>query len=289
MERDVRSGERYSAASFLALPVFLFCLVFLFPVTYTIWLSFQNEGTGGLTTRNYLLLLSDSIFWRSVLNTAVYVVLNVALHFLIGLGLALMFRRNGIVERSFRVLSLIPWTVPAVVAAITWQWLYNPLTGPLNDLLYRTGLLRGGLILWLDNATLALPSIIVCGIWRGFPFVMLILLAGLQSIPNELYEAAQVDGASRWQLFRYVTLPGLRKVITIALVLDAIWEVRRFDLVQVMTQGGPGYASEVLATLIYKQYFRFFRFNYASAMAVITSGAILLLSLPYLRRLLRED
>jgi multiple sugar transport system permease protein len=166
--------------------------------------------------------------------------------------------------------------------------MFDPVYGAFNDLLIKAGLISTH-VQWLSNPKLALPSVIFVNLWRGFPFVMLILLAGLQSIPRVLYEAAAIDGASRWQLFIRITLPSLKKMLVVALALDIVWEVRRFGLIQTMTQGGPGNITEVLSTYIYKQYFQFFRFEYASAVAVVMTAALLMVSLPYIWMISQEE
>ncbi len=135
---------------------------------------------------------------------------------------------------------------------------------------------------------MAFPSVILANVWRGYPLVMVMLLAGLMAIPRELYEAAAVDGAGRVKRFLYVTLPGLRTIALIALALDMVWEFRRFALVLTMTGGGPGTLTEVLATLVYKTYFQFFAFEYASAIAVLMSVVLFVLSLPYIVLVGRE-
>ena len=142
---------------------------------------------------------------------------------------------------------------------------------------------------WLGDPDLAVWSIVIANVWRATPFVMLILLAGLQSIPKHLYEAAAIDGATKLQQFIYITLPGLRKMIVVALALDIVWEVRRFGLIQAMTQGGPGILTEVLSTYTYKQYFQFFRFEYASAISVVMTIVLLLISLPYIWMISQEE
>jgi multiple sugar transport system permease protein len=192
------------------------------------------------------------------------------------------------VKPLFRVIALLPWVVPDVVAGIIWKWMYNPLYGALNDFLFRLRLIQQP-VEWLTNPRLAMFSAILVNLWRGFPFVMLILLAGLQAIPKHLYEAAAIDGASIWQSFLHVTIPGLRKMVVVALALDTVWEVRRFGLIQTMTQGGPGILTEILSTHTYKQYFRFFRFEYASAIAVVMTVVLLLVSLPYIWMISQED
>ncbi len=142
---------------------------------------------------------------------------------------------------------------------------------------------------WLTDPRLVMPSVILANVWRGFPFVMIIFLAGLQRIPTELYEAAAIDGAGTVRRFRHVTLPGLRRVMIVALALDTIWETRRFGLVQAMTGGGPGTMTEVLSTQVFKQYFQFFKFEYASAMAIAMTGLLLLVSIPYVRMIVRQE
>ena len=141
---------------------------------------------------------------------------------------------------------------------------------------------------WLSSPTLAFPSVIFANIWRGYPLVMVMLLAGLMAIPRELYEAAEVDGAGRLKRFLHVTLPGLSTIILIALALDMVWEFRRFALVLTMTGGGPGTLTEVLSTLVYKSYFQFFTFEYASAIAILMSVVLFILSLPYIILVGRE-
>jgi multiple sugar transport system permease protein len=141
---------------------------------------------------------------------------------------------------------------------------------------------------WLAHPRLALPSVIFADVWRGYPFVMLILLAGLQAIPKELYEAARVDGASALQEFRHITVPGLARMIQVALALDVIWQFRRFGLVYNMTQGGPGNATDILPLAIYRQFFKYFNFEYASAMAVVLAVIMIVISIPYVRMMVKR-
>jgi multiple sugar transport system permease protein len=154
-------------------------------------------------------------------------------------------------------------------------------------LLFDLGLIHKH-IEWLGDSDLALPSVIFADVWRGYHFVMLILLAGLQAIPRELYEAAKVDGASAIQEFRHITIPSMRGMILIAIALDTIWQFRRFGLVFNMTAGGPGNVTEILSLYVYKQYFRYFNFEYAAAVAVVLAIIMLLLSLPYVRAMVRR-
>lgn len=267
---------------FFILPAALMLLaVIVYPAMYSLKLSFTSESGGLYSLTNYVELFRDSLFWQAFRNTLVFVGVVATFHLVIGLSIAMALNTRIKGRLLFRLVVLLPWTVPDVVAGITWKWIYDPVYGALNDLLSRLNLIHAP-ILWLSDPGLALSSIIFADIWRGFPFVMLILLAGLHAIPKELYEASRIDGASGFQSFRYITLPGLKKMVVVALALDIIWEFRRFGLVQAMTQGGPGHQTEVFSTLIYKEYFQFFRFEYASAIAVIMSIILLALSLPYI-------
>ena len=164
----------------------------------------------------------------------------------------------------------------------------NPVHGSFNALLQT---LAPGLpdFVWLSDPRLAFPSLIVANVWRGYPLVMVMLLAGLMAIPREHYEAAVVDGAGVLRRFLHVTLPGLRTLILVALALDMVWEFRRFALVLIMTGGGPGTLTEVLSTLVYKSYFQFFSFEYASAIAILMSAVLLVLSAPYIRLVGRDQ
>jgi len=270
--------------------VLLLVLVLGFPAVKSLLYSLRPEeaGSTAYTVSNYRNLLKDPFFARTFWNTGVFVTLSVASHMLLGLAVAMVLNSAIPAKPLFRVIALLPWVVPDVVAGIIWKWMYDPIYGALNDLLLRTGLIDSP-VEWLSNPKLALLSVILVNLWRGFPFVMLILLAGLQAIPRYLYEAAAIDGATRWQLFRHVTIPGLKKMIIVALALDIVWEVRRFGLIQAMTQGGPGVLTEVLSTYTYKQYFQFFRFEYASAISVVMTAVLLMVSLPYILMISQEE
>jgi len=272
---------------FVAPAVFVLLAVLVYPALTTFRLSLSLPD-GRLGVGHYGQLFSDPLFWQVVRQTAVFVAGSVAAHLLLGLGAALALAGAVPACGAFRVIVLLPWVVPDVVAGIVWKWILNPLYGVLNDLLM-AGRLVDQPLEWLTHPSLAPLSLILANVWRGFPFVMVILLAGLQSIPQELYEAASLDGAGPWARFRSVTLPGLRKVLVVALALDTIWEVRRFGLVQAMTGGGPGTVTEVLSTQVFKQYFQFYRFEYASAMAVAMTALLLVVSLPYVRMIMREE
>lgn len=228
----------------------------------------------------------DKEFWISFRNTVFFVATSVFIHFLLGFGVALLLNLKFKGQAFFRIVGLLPWAIPVVVSAVTWKWIYNPTSGLLNKVLFDLHLIDKP-ILWLSSGFSAMFSLIGANIWRGFPFVMVVLLAGLQLIPTELYESASIEGANSVQKFRYVTVPCLTKSIIVALALDTVWEFRRFDLVKVLTGGGPGTVTEVLSITIFKQYFQFFRFEYASALAIVMSITIIAISIPYVREMMR--
>ncbi len=270
--------------------VFLLVLVLGFPAITSISYSIHPEKaeTASYSLSNYANLTKDPFFKRTFWNTGVFVSLSVAAHMVLGMAVALVLNSALPAKLLFRLIALLPWVVPDVVAGIIWKWMYDPIYGALNDILLKIGLI-GTPIEWLSNPKIALFSVILVNLWRGFPFVMLILLAGLQAIPQQLYEAAAIDGATKVQSFFHITIPGLKKMIVVALALDIVWEVRRFGLIQAMTRGGPGVLTEVLSTYTYKQYFQFFRFEYASAIAVVMTIVLLAVSLPYIWMISQEE
>lgn len=259
------------------------------PIALSALASVSVRSPGG-TARgldHYQRLLADGQFWHSLRVSLTFVGATVGLHLVVGLAVALALNAQIRARRFLRVLAILPWTVPDVISGLMWRFMYNPTLGIINHTLRSLGLASGP-IDWLGSASLALPSVIQADLWRGYPFVMLILLAGLQAIPKDLYEAARVDGASALREFRHITLPSLRPMILLAIALDVIWQFRRFGLVYNMTAGGPGNATEILSLHIYKQYFKFFEFEYASAMAVAMAVVMLAISIPYVVTMTRR-
>ena len=290
LDLNIRIKDRHMWMFFVLPGVLLLVLVLGFPAITSLSYSIKPEKAGvvSYTLSNYTNLLKDPFFGKTFWNTAVFVFLSVASHMILGLAIAMVLNQALPAKPLFRLIALLPWVVPDVVVGIIWKWMYDPIYGALNDALLKIGLISTP-VEWLSNPKLALFSVILVNLWRGFPFVMLILLAGLQAIPRNLYEAGAIDGASKWQLFIHITIPGLRKMIVVALALDIVWEVRRFGLIQAMTKGGPGILTEVLSTYTYKQYFQFFRFEYASAIAVVMTVVLLLVSLPYIWMISQEE
>jgi multiple sugar transport system permease protein len=238
---------------------------------------------------NFRTLLGDRVFWGALVNTLYWTFASLALQFLLGLGLALLLNRRFAGKRIIQAIVFLPWAVPSFLSGLTWAWLFNPVVGPLPHWLFAMGLLAEPYNI-LGNPSLAMLGPIIANVWFGVPFFAITLLAALQSIPDELYEAAAIDGANAWQGFTMVTLPFLAPMIAITVMLRTIWISNFADLIIVMTAGGPANTTQILPSYIFTVAYRKLDFGYASAV----STALLLLLLLYaailyrLRRNLRS-
>lgn len=275
------------------LPALVFFAAFLvYPLLHTVYLSltewagFDLKKINFVGLDNFRLLLPDWIFWKALRNTLFFVAGTTFFLNLFGLGLALFLNRNTRLTRTVRTLIFIPVLLSPVIVGVMWSRILDPF-GALNQILEKMGMIKTP-IFWLGDKRIALLSIIGATVWQWVGYDMILYLTGLQQIPEELYEAAMIDGANRWGLFRYITLPLLKGIATMVILLNLIGGVRIFDIVYVMTKGGPNHNTEVLATHLYEVAFWFNKMGYASVIAVI----ILVLSLvfAYLRnRIMREE
>ncbi|MGW8976116.1 MULTISPECIES: carbohydrate ABC transporter permease [unclassified Streptomyces] len=198
---------------------------------------------------NYRAVLSDGVFWDRLGWTVLWTVACVSLTFLTGLALANMLNRTLRGRTFYRLALILPWAIPAFISVFTWRMLYNEKNGILNKLLAGGGI---DAVPWLNDPTWAKLSVIAVNVWLGVPFMLVALLGGLQSIPGELYEAAEMDGASAWQRFRHITVPGLRAVSSTVILLSTIWTFNMFPVIFLLTRGGPGDATEILVTYAYR-------------------------------------
>ncbi|MGY5136086.1 carbohydrate ABC transporter permease [Streptomyces nigrescens] len=198
---------------------------------------------------NYRAVLSDGVFWDRLGWTVLWTVACVSLTFLVGLTLANMLNRTLRGRTFYRLALILPWAIPAFISVFTWRMLYNEKNGILNKLLAGGGI---DAVPWLNDPTWAKLSVIAVNVWLGVPFMLVALLGGLQSIPGELYEAAEMDGASAWQRFRHITVPGLRSVSSTVILLSTIWTFNMFPVIFLLTRGGPGDATEILVTYAYR-------------------------------------
>jgi multiple sugar transport system permease protein len=229
--------------------------------------TLNNDAVTWAYLDNYERVFADPVFMTTVINTLIWVVLNVVFQLILGLALALLLNRAIKGIGFLRSGILVPWVVPSVVAVLTWRWMYDPSVGIANELLVRLGLI-GDYHPWLGDTATSLLAVTVESIWKGTPFVMLLLLAALQLVPRSLLEAAAMDGASGWRRLWYVILPQIRVPFAIAAILTLILTVNNFNAVWLMTQGGPLNSSEILFTLAYK--YGFVRFDLGMASAVAT-------------------
>ncbi len=281
----VAFGHRWYGYAFVA-PVALFlCAVIVVPLGHAFWTSLYRVR--GLNTTfvgldNYVRVLSDDAFWHSLGVSLVFTGASVALHMLLGLALALLLHALAFARTPLRILFLTPWMVAPAVGATIWLWLLEPQFGVVNYLL-RAAHVVSAPVAWLGQPGTALAAVIAVDVWRGVPFVMLLMLAGLQTIPAEQYEAAAIDGASAWQRFRYVTLPNLRYLIVVASTLDIINTIRHYDIIGVMTAGGPAGGTEALPVLLYNTAFRANHFGEAAAIGVALLVLVLGFSVLYVK------
>ncbi|HET8678389.1 MAG TPA: sugar ABC transporter permease, partial [Blastocatellia bacterium] len=218
----------------------------IYPLIYAIKVSFQTNSASGWTFGNFARLASDQFFLSALGHTFVYASVALTVEFLLGLGLALLLDRSLRGRSVFRALLLVPMMLPPVVVGVVWRLMFNSDFGAINGTLKTAGVNTEALT-WTASPELALASVIAVDVWQWTPFMFLVLLAGLQAIPQEPYEAAMVDGSSWWQTFRHVTLPLLRPAILIALLLRTMDLLRVFDQIFILTEGGPGFATETVS------------------------------------------
>jgi len=279
-------GRDYRLGYILLIPliVVLFGLL-AYPIFTALGITLQDKTVGMpgrfIGLENYReLLFDDPFFWNVVRNGFVFTLGSVFFKLIIGMVMAIVLNQPIRFRSLFRGLLLMPWVAPTVVTALTWRWILE-LTGVLNYILKAMGIIASP-VPWLAQYGTALTALIMVNTWRGFPFFGISLLAGLQTIPADLYEAAEVDGATTWQQFWHITLPSLRTIILVVTILSIIWTFNDFSIVWLLTGGGPGNATDVFATYTYKLGFRASRLGYGETVSVILApvliGIILILS-----------
>jgi len=260
----------------LLIPAALFfASVIIYPVARNIYLSFNEKSvmTGMQVSfagaKHYLKILStDFRFRHALFNTVYFTGVSVTIEFLLGLGFALVLNFPFKGRNFARAAAILPWALPTAVMAMAWRWIYNDVYGVFNDILLRLGIIDKA-IAWLGNPTTAMPAVIFADVWKTTSFITLMLLAGLQSIPEDLYSAANIDGAGAWKRFRYITLPLLRPVIFLALLFRILQAFAVFDLIWVLTHGGPAGTTETLSVYVYDYIFRYLNLGYGAALSMI--------------------
>jgi arabinogalactan oligomer/maltooligosaccharide transport system permease protein len=309
-----RHWDRYWFAWAMVAPVVLVLSVLvLYPLVRGVYLSFTNTTEANQYTEicirsitgtevcepnpdaarfvgleNYIRVLTGEVgeFWHQLMITLIWTVTCVVFHYGIGLGLAILLNRPMRLRGLYRVLLILPWAVPTFVSAFAWRFLFRQEYGLINELLRAVGVEP---VAWFDNTWTSLATAIVANIWLGVPFMMVALLGGLQTIPAELHEAATIDGASNWQRFLHVTLPGLRPVSMTVILLGTIWTFNMFPVIYLLTGGEPAGKTEILVTGAYRAAFEGIRnYSLAATYGVLILSILLVFSVLYRRALRRQ-
>jgi multiple sugar transport system permease protein len=269
---SARARESLGGMGLLAPTVLILVGIVLYPFFYAIWLAFSDKTVGSpgqfVGLRNFIYVLGWPQFSTALVNTVVFTVSAVSIKFVLGMAVALVLNQQIRGRNFFRAFLLLPWVMPAFVVYLVWRWLYDPLSGLINYTLIDLGLIASPIAFLSDRST-AMGSVIIAHVWRAFPFYAISFLAGMQTISQELYDAAQVDGASRVQQFRHITLPGLYHIIGVVLLLTTIWTANAFEPVYLLTGGGPSNATMVYTMLVYVMGMMNLRLGEAAAVSTL--------------------
>ena len=292
---ETRLERRYAALGLMLIAptVLVFCAVIVYPLISAIYLSLfsiftptlQGEWVG---LANYRELLGEEEFWISLKNNLIWTVGTLSLQILFGVGMALVLHQNIWFRSLARSLILFPYFISTVVAVLVWKWLFNDLYGILNHLMITVGLIDFP-VDYLGTMPNAMISVILVGAWKYFPFVVIAVLARLQTIPDALYEAARIDGAGPIARVWDIPLPQLREVLVVIVMLRAIWDFKEFDLIYLLTGGGPITGTQTLPLLVYKEAFALNQMGMAAAYAVVMMVIMLVFMIVYIRRTRSED
>jgi ABC-type sugar transport system permease subunit len=265
------------------------CVTFL-PILQAVSLSFREtnflQAGRYIGLRHYQTLFADPLTRQNLLNSFVFTFGSLALSLPLALGLALLLNRPFPGRALFRTLLILPWVVSQLLTALLWRWIDSPLLGPVAHVL---GQLTGTRVDILGDPSTAMTGVIVANVWRTFPYAMILTLAALQTIPEELYEAGKIDGAGRWNLFRYVTFPMIQNTFLIATIILTIHAFNMIELPLVLTGGGPVNRTEVLGLRVYREAFTLFRFGFGSAIAMVMFVVNIIVSLVYIKILRAES
>lgn len=272
--------------------IIILCVVFI-PVVNAIGMSFQSYDLrrplqiGFIGLENYMEALGDDLFWKSLIKTIFWVVFGVGFQFLFGFILALLLNQSFKGRGFIRAISLIPWVTPGVLIGLMWRWMYDGNFGVINDILNKLHLVDEN-IAFLSNPDTAFASVVITIVWQGIPFFALMILAGLQGIPAELYEAADMDGATAPQKLFKITIPSIKNTILITALLRIIWVANSVDVIFNMTEGGPAYATQTLSVYIFNEA-NTLDMGYASTMAILLALVLCSVAIPYLYMKFKEE
>ena len=286
-KRESRSGMIFAGPAAL----FMFALV-IYPMAYGMFISTQKTNLIDewefVGAKYYLQLISESEFYQTLSTTTAFAACVVIGNMVLGLLLAVIVNQKIPLVNFFKVILMLPWLFPEVVVGLIWKWIFSPLFGLLNHFLFTFNLIETETDVLGKETTAFIGVVFVC-IWKGYPIVMLMMMAGMKNIPQERYEAAAIDGANQWQQFRHITLPGLKPIILVAIILETAWWFKHFTIIWLMTAGGPAGRTEVVSLEIYLQAFTNFNFGRAAAESVIILAILMIVSLFYARALRDES
>lgn len=282
------SGRRDSAAApYLVPAAFIILFILVFPILYGLIMGFTDrlfpyDNYAFIGLKNFREILRDPLFWKSLSNTFWMILWTVVFNTLLGFGLALLLNSRKRYTGFFRAVYFMPWILPSTVVAFSFRWLYNDFYGLLNRFLVEQGILAAA-INPLAYQDLVWPAVIIPGVWFSYPFVMLVMASALRSVDPGIVEAARMDGAGAWRVFWSITLPIIRPSLVMLTLLQVIWEAASFDLIYLLTRGGPANATLTLSLYIYRRAFEQKQIGYASALASVLFITILLFIGMYLR------
>jgi multiple sugar transport system permease protein len=266
-----------------ALPalIVLFMLI-AYPVAYTGWLSVTNDQGQVTGLQNFADVLRPRVTTQALWNTLFWVSGSIVFQVLLGVAAAILLNQNFVGRALVRSITLVPWVIPGIVAATTWAWMFHTEFGIINYMLTSTGALDEPMG-WLTRGNTVMPAMIAINVWKLFPFVAIMVLAGLQSIPPELYEAARIDGANYWDEVRHVMLPQVRPVITAVTLLLVIWALNAITIIYAITRGGPANRTLITPIQIFRLAFDNVEFNQAAALSVMFFGVVMLIVVAYIK------
>lgn len=285
--------DRFAGPLFLIPAALLVLFVLVYPVLSSLYYSFTDRNLlktdyDFIGFANYAQVFQDDRFWKALTNSVIWTAASVSLQILLGFGAALLLNRINWFKGMFRTVLIIPWAFPSLVIAFTWTWLMNDQYGFINGILLQTGLIHQP-ILWLADPGLAMMSMVLINVWFGFPFMMVSILAALQTISKDEYEAAAIDGASAWQSFVHITLRHVRIIIGLIAVVRTIWVFNNFEFIFLTTGGGPGNATETLPLYAYRTGWVLSALGKSSAIATILVLLLIIITYFYLRLLSRWE
>ena len=291
MNKNRENGENRFAYLVNA-PMIIYLACFLaFPMVWGLYMSFTNKTIGNPASfvgfKNYIRLLGDAEYRRSILNTVFFTAVSILVKTVLGMLMALSLNQKFKGRNIARALLMIPWTLPNIVVVYNWRWIFNS-TGGIANYILKSLHITNTDIIWFGAAGLAMTTIIVANVWRGTPFFGVSILAKLQTIPKDYYEAAEIDGAGLWQKFRHITLPEVKDVTILSALMSTIWTINEFETVWLLTGGGPNGTTEVMNVYSYKTAMRSMMLGRGIAVAVLAMPVLMILISILTRRMLPE-